>query len=86
MEKTLNDLRGEIDRWDRALIEAFCARMEVSREIGAYKKERGLPVLDAAREEALLKKVEALGGEHGGEVRELYAVILRLSKAAQEKL
>ena len=46
----LQDYRKELDTLDSGLLELFCRRMEIAAKIGAYKKEKGLPVLDAARE------------------------------------
>lgn len=47
--KDLNDLRQEIDRLDRSIIEAFKARFLVVREIGQIKNKQNLPPLDEAR-------------------------------------
>lgn len=50
----LDDLRQRIDRVDAELVRLFEERMELSRRVGACKKERGLPVFDPARERELL--------------------------------
>lgn len=50
----LTQARKEIDRIDTALSELFCRRMEAAREVAAYKGERGLPILDPAREAAIV--------------------------------
>lgn len=42
-------LRREIDRIDNELLEVLAKRMEVCREIGRYKKEHGIPVVQAGR-------------------------------------
>ena len=55
----LDELRSEIDRADKDLIDAFERRMRAAAKIAAYKKENGLPVLDARREEAVLARVTA---------------------------
>ena len=47
----LEDARKIINEVDRAMAELFVKRMEAVETVAAYKKERGLPVLDAAREE-----------------------------------
>ena len=39
----------------------FAERMAASRDIAAYKKERGLPVLDEKQEERVLEKNAAYG-------------------------
>ena len=46
----LQSLRRDIDAIDRELVELFRRRMNVTARVGAYKRERGIPVLDQARE------------------------------------
>ena len=60
--ETLEALRKKIDSLDETLREAFLARMEAAAAIAGYKAQHGLPVLDAAREEAVVEKnLAALG-------------------------
>lgn len=56
----LSQARAEIDRVDAQMAELFCRRMDAVRDVVAYKKERGLPVLDASREEAVVARNMAL--------------------------
>ena len=53
----LSELRGQIDRIDDELVKLFAQRMEVSSQIGSYKKEKGLPVFVPAREREKLQDV-----------------------------
>ncbi len=46
---SLADLRRQIDRLDHELLEVLAKRMNVSREIGRYKKERKMPVVQPGR-------------------------------------
>ena len=46
----LDELRVEIDKIDKSLVELFTKRMDVAADIAAYKKENGLTVLDATLE------------------------------------
>ena len=57
MELDINVLREEINEIDREMVDLFKKRMKVAASVAEYKKERGLPVLDAARERALLGKI-----------------------------
>ena len=51
MEKLdLEAIRRRIDKIDAQLVAALEERMEAVLEVAAYKKQQGLPVLDAARE------------------------------------
>lgn len=47
-------LRHEIDRIDNDLVELLAKRMEVSRDIGQYKKEHRMPILQAQRYDSIL--------------------------------
>ena len=53
----LSEYRDQIDQIDRQIIKLLEERFEVVRGVGEYKKAKGLPVLDAAREK---QKLEAL--------------------------
>ncbi|MEM5780433.1 MAG: bifunctional chorismate mutase/prephenate dehydratase [Lawsonibacter sp.] len=77
MSKTLEELRQEIDQIDGQMTNLFKARMEVASRIAEYKKEKGLPVLDAARERALMGKVaEQAGEELADYIQAVYRTIL----------
>jgi len=47
-------LRQQIDRLDNELLEVLSKRMEVSRDIGQYKKEHRMPVLQTARYDSIM--------------------------------
>ena len=59
----LQECRAKIDEIDRELVRLFADRMNIVLDVAAYKKANGLPILDAARERALLSKVASLSGE-----------------------
>lgn len=52
----LEKARAKINELDREMVKLWAERMEAVREVAEYKKENGLPVLDASREAALLEK------------------------------
>ena len=52
----IKGLREKIDEIDGQLVKLFEERMRVSGEIGRYKNEIGMPVLDPERERAKLKE------------------------------
>ena len=54
-------LRKQIDELDNQLIELLAKRMRVCREIGQYKKEHNMTVLQAARYNEILDKRGAQG-------------------------
>jgi len=84
----LFEMRKEIDRLDDEIQELFRKRMEVSREIGIYKAGKGLPVLDAAREEEKIEKLRSKekNPEEAEAVEALYRTILKESRIVQEKI
>ena len=65
MTETLTELRRRIDGIDNQLLELLAERMRVSREIGAYKKEQNMPILQTQRYDEILHnrmaQAEALG-------------------------
>lgn len=51
----LDLLRIKINKIDTKLVELFKERLEVSREIGKFKKENNLPIFDEKREREIVK-------------------------------
>lgn len=54
--ENLAELRKQIDELDEQLLELLSKRMRVSREIGQYKKEHNMPVLQTVRYDEILNK------------------------------
>ncbi len=54
--ENLATLRKQIDEIDVNLIELLAKRMRISREIGQYKKEHDMPVLQAVRYDEIISK------------------------------
>lgn len=48
-------LRRQIDELDNSLLELIARRMRVAREIGQYKKEHNMPILQSDRYDEILK-------------------------------
>lgn len=63
--ENLSELRKQIDELDNQLIELLSKRMRVSREIGTYKKEHNMQVLQTTRYSEILegriKQAESFG-------------------------
>ena len=82
----LENCRQEIDAIDKEIVKLFVKRMNVAKDVAAYKKETGMNVYDAERERKLLEKVEKNAGEEYGDyTRRLYSSILDLSRTYQSK-
>ena len=84
--RDLSEIRKDIDAIDSELIELFRRRMDCAKEVGCYKKERGIPVLNRQRENEILDNVQERGGEYGAAARLLFANIMELSRALQHNI
>ena len=82
----IKDLRDTIDSLDKEIVELLVKRMSVSAEVAAYKRQNDMPVLDKAREAALLEKISSLSGNMSKYTHEIYLEILKQSRAYQEEL
>lgn len=54
-------LRGQIDEIDEQLLTLLSKRMRISKEIGTFKKEHNMPVLQSGRYNEILEKREKMG-------------------------
>lgn len=63
--ENLSLLRHEIDNLDNDLLEVLAKRMQVSREIGLYKKEHRMPILQAKRYDSIMNSLVKTAMEMG---------------------
>lgn len=63
--ENLTELRKQIDEIDMTLIETLAKRMRISREIGTYKKEHEMPILQTNRYDEIINKRAQEGVELG---------------------
>lgn len=84
----LDVLRGNIDEIDHQIVHLFERRMAVTRAVGEYKQEIGMPVLDAARErDVIAKKLNMLTNkELQADVVLLYETIMGITRRQQRNL
>ena len=59
--ENLAELRRQIDGIDEQLLELLAKRMRISREIGIYKKEHNMPILQSPRYSEILEKRSNIG-------------------------
>ncbi|MBE7036584.1 MAG: chorismate mutase [Ruminococcaceae bacterium] len=83
----LNRLRKEIDEIDTQLLALFERRMDVSKQVGAYKKERNLPVLVPEREQMVIKsRMEATNNPaYKDLVADFFNDVMTLSRRLQQQ-
>ena len=64
LKETLDDLRLKIDKYDDDLLKTLDARMKIAEQIGQYKKEHNITILQPTRWEEIISKIVAKGAEH----------------------
>ena len=81
-DSVVERIRDQITGVDRALLDAVNRRLELVRELWHHKERQGLPFVDSAREESLLRHLrEVNAGPLSDEgLAELYALVLDLTK------
>ncbi len=81
----LAEIREEIDKIDRKLLELFESRMELSLRVADYKKHKDIPVYDPTREREKLEKLREMSKneENADAVANLFTQIMLLSRRVQ---
>lgn len=81
----LEDWREEIDSIDAEIVRLINQRAKIARKIGILKATAGLPVIDAGREEAILRNVTAKNqdGLAGEAIVRIFRGIIRESRQVQ---
>jgi chorismate mutase len=82
----LQAVRQRIEQLDREVIGLIAERVRLAREVGAFKRELGLPTLDPAREAEVVRRACELARAAGlaeEDVRAIYWQLIGLSRRAQ---
>lgn len=80
-------LRAEIERVDGELLDLLAERVRLGEEIGAAKRDAGLPVLDPKREAAVIRAVGEGARARGlseEAVREIWWRIVGVARTRQQ--
>lgn len=82
----IEDWRIRIDELNEELIALLNKRATFATEIGKIKKEMGLPVLDQARENAVLEKVATLtkGPLSQESIKEIFRTIMAETRKVED--
>lgn len=83
-KENIDHLRTKIDVIDENLLYALGSRMRISRQIGEYKKENNVAIIQAARWDYLLSKVVEKGSEYGLSDKFIKAVFNAIHEASVE--
>ena len=81
-ENKLEEYRKNIDKIDKKLVELFIERFEIVKQIGKFKKENNIPVVDNNRFNKVLEKVENMAMKQGISkdfIKEVYNIIHKYS-------
>ena len=63
--ENIDQLRAKIDVIDESIIYSLGSRLKISRQIGEYKKNNNVAIVQAVRWDALMAKAIAIGNEYG---------------------
>ncbi|MBX9867871.1 MAG: chorismate mutase [Burkholderiales bacterium] len=83
----IEELRIKITEIDAEIIELIAKRKQISLEIGAYKKQHNLPVLDSARESLLREFHDTVCEEYNlapSMVAKLFELLIEESRKVQQ--
>lgn len=87
MTNHLNELRKEVEKLDKEIIDILARRFHLTGEIGKIKEEKGMAVEDEEREEELLAIYEDLSLQKGLEpdvVKRIFEKLFEESRADQQ--
>lgn len=79
----LNDIRGKINEIDDQLLPLLMRRMDAAGKVAGIKREAGIPVLDARREQQILDRIRERGGAYGNALQGVYAAMMEASRTLQ---
>lgn len=83
----LEEIRKKIDSIDESILKLLAERLNLSRDIGWYKKENNLQIRDEKRESELVKdryeKFRELGFDDEKFVKELFNLMMEKSRQVQ---
>ena len=84
MEMNLQEIREQLDTIDDQMTQLFARRMRLVKDVAAYKKEHGLPILDSGRERGIVNRVSLAAGEDLEHYTKLlYQTVFSVSRAYQ---
>lgn len=86
MSEELSALRARIEHVDASLVALIAERQLLARAVGMHKRSCGLPVIDPAREAAVITRAGMLARDVGlpeDDMRALFRQLVALSRRAQ---
>ena len=83
-KENIDQLRAKIDIIDENILYALGSRMKISRQIGEYKRDNNIAILQTSRWDAVLAKVVEKGKEYGLSEKFLNDVFNAIHEASVE--
>lgn len=82
----MDNQRARIKAIDRLLVRTLKERVEIGKEIGQIKRERGLDIEDPAQEDKVIERVRSyaedqISGDCGDEIEEVWRAVMELTKS-----
>ncbi len=84
-KESIDDLRAQIDIIDNDLLELLANRMKISDEIGKYKKQNNITILQPGRWDNILAKVSEIGKARGLDCEFLEKVFKAIHQASIDR-
>ena len=88
-KENIDQLRAKIDILDESLLYTLASRMKISRQVGEYKKNNNIAILQTSRWDSLLAKVVEKGAEYGlpeGFIKDVFNAIHEASVEVQNEV
>ncbi len=83
----IEEIRKKIDSLDDEIVQLFCRRLDLCKQIGIEKAKNGITVVDLDRENAVLRRLTAsLESEKASAVQALYTEIFNITKNLQRNV
>lgn len=79
----LKDLRNQIDQIDNQIMDLLDKRFNITQQVGDYKKQHNIQVLDQNREKSISAKTSKYS--HSPQIDNVYKAIMKESKSQQRK-
>lgn len=79
----LEQLRDGINKIDHQLMQLLDQRFELVKQVGAYKKENKLPIVDNDRQKLILEKAENFN--NSASIKKIYQQIFTTSYEVEDE-
>lgn len=88
MDKSLQELRKNINMVDKQIMDLFVQRLNIVKDICTIKEQHNISIEDKSREQDLLEYLynSLINKEYSNETKELFLSIITISKNFQKRI